>query len=226
MTSEELFLNFSNLKEIKLQRNSEEYYREVNSSTLSISLAGSIFSVSCELIFPLGGYNINSNFYYGFEDAKDFNLNVEKIMAFNFENVHQNEKIKRFLSNLDSSVKVLKNTLNIIDASLYAKIVFDVNEKNTIYKKDLFIELFINKKYSLDISFFEKENESEIVKFLVKSTKYKNKNFEQSFTSEFDKDILTKFIAYQAMIDSEIELEDIDIDSAKKYIEIAEMIDY
>lgn len=226
MNNEELFLNFANLKEIKLPKKNEISYRDIDQGSLSLLIEDSHFKLSNALIPPKGGYHINCNIFTRFDKSEDFYFNFEEIMNFRFTRIESNTKIRAFLKNLSLNIDVLKNTLDINSSAAIAKLNFTVNEHNEISRKELNIELFINSKYKINISFIEAIGYEEKVTFYTESCNNNKNMVEKFFNSNFDKEVLTKMVGYQAMLESGIELQDINIESVKGYLDLAEIVDF
>lgn len=226
MNNEELFLKFVNLKEIKLPKKNEISYRDIDQGNLSLLIEDSHFKLSNELISPKGGYHINCNIFTKLDKMKDLHLNVEEIMNFKFTRIKSNTKIRTFLKNLSLNVDILKNTLDINSAAAITKLHFTVNEKNEISRKELDIELFINSKYKINIYFIDAIGYKEKVTFYTEACNNNKNMVEKFFNSDFDKEILAKMVGYQAMLESGIEIQDINIESVKDYVELAEIVDF
>lgn len=226
MNNEELFLKFVNLKEIKLPKKNEISYRDIDQGNIGLSIEDLHFKLSNELISPIGGYHINCNIFTKFDKMKDFHLKVEKILHFKFSRIKSNTKLRSFLKNLSLNVDVLKNTLDINSAAAISKLNFTVNEHNEISRKELNIELFINSKYKINILFIDAKGYKEKVVFYTESCNNNKDMVEKIFNSDFDKDVLTKMVAFQAMLESGIEIQEINLSSVKDYVELAEIVDF
>jgi len=226
MNNEDLFLKFVNLKEIKLPKKNEISYRDIDQGNIGLSIENSHFKLSNELISSIGGYHINCNIFTRFDKSEDFYFNFEEIMNFRFTRIKSNTKIRSFLKNLSLNIDVLKNTLDINSSAAIAKLNFTVNEHNEISRKELNIELFINSKYKINISFIEAIGYEEKVTFYTESCNNNKNMVEKFFNSNFDKEVLTKMVGYQAMLESGIELQEINLSSVKDYVELAEIVDF